>query len=356
MEAAVSISGISPGLPVEIGRIDRELGRLWEESGDTKSRASLINLAIYTESADAVPENTELIRQIAREHACRAILVFARPDIPEESARAWISAHCHIVGKGDRQICSEQITFELTGDTTASLPNIVFSHLDSDLPLCFWWQGHFHNLADAKLWSWVDRLIYDSRCWDNPSLQFGRVADIHATAEQRIILCDLNWTRLLSARFAIAQFFDHTAALPHLSRLRKVEIVHAPGFETTGLLLLGWLAAQLGWKAQETFGSHSFRAADGSEVTYVLRAGGDAAVSLCRLESEDASFELKREGGGELFHASMQLPGSGEFATTLAAGRDQMLDILLMELGRGGKHPLYLKAIRAIAPLLENRS
>ncbi len=39
------MSTIEAGLPVEIGRIDQELGKLWEESGDTKTRASLINLA-----------------------------------------------------------------------------------------------------------------------------------------------------------------------------------------------------------------------------------------------------------------------------------------------------------------------
>ena len=48
---AVEQPPIEPGMPVEIGRIDKELGKLWEETGDTKTRASLINLAIYTENA-----------------------------------------------------------------------------------------------------------------------------------------------------------------------------------------------------------------------------------------------------------------------------------------------------------------
>ena len=51
---AVEQPPVEPGLPVEIGRIDKELGKLWEETGDTKTRASLINLAIYTESSEAV--------------------------------------------------------------------------------------------------------------------------------------------------------------------------------------------------------------------------------------------------------------------------------------------------------------
>ena len=54
LEAPVNATEQAPieaGFPVEIGRIDKELGKLWEEVGDTKTRASLVNLAIFTENA-----------------------------------------------------------------------------------------------------------------------------------------------------------------------------------------------------------------------------------------------------------------------------------------------------------------
>jgi len=339
-----------PGLPVELGKIDRELGLLWEESGDTKTRASLINLAIYTESPEAVEANTALISQVAREYACRAILIFANRAAARNEARAWISAHCHMAGKGDRQVCSEQITFQLDGDLVGSLPNIVFSHLDSDLPLCFWWQGAFPDADDATLWTWVDRLIFDSQDWSDPAVQFERVRALHAS-EGRVVLCDLNWTRLLRTRFALAQFFDHAGALPHLSRIRRVEIVHAPGCRTVGLLILGWLAAQLGWTHQEILGRHTFRSAAGAEVQFALTASPGASLGACRLFSDTASFELARSENGEVFRAAMTLPECGEIHSTLSAGRDQLVDVLVTELSRGGKHPLYLKSLESVAPL-----
>jgi hypothetical protein len=43
METAVTFDASGLGLPVEIGRIDKELGKLWDSSDDTKTRASLIN-------------------------------------------------------------------------------------------------------------------------------------------------------------------------------------------------------------------------------------------------------------------------------------------------------------------------
>ena len=70
--SATAEAPIEPGLPVEIGRIDKELGKLWETVGDTKTRASLINLAIYTENAKAVAENTSLIRNCDSTRLSRA--------------------------------------------------------------------------------------------------------------------------------------------------------------------------------------------------------------------------------------------------------------------------------------------
>jgi glucose-6-phosphate dehydrogenase assembly protein OpcA len=116
----------------------------------------------------------------------------------------------------------------------AALPNIVFSHLDSDLPLYFWWQGNFREPLDKKLWGWVDRLIFDSSEWESPAEQFSLVQKIRTLTEIRTILCDLNWTRLVGARFALAQLFDHSCALARIRKIRRVSISCA--WRTTGLL------------------------------------------------------------------------------------------------------------------------
>lgn len=342
-----AIPGFSPGLPVEIGRIEKDLGKLWEESGESKTRASLINLAIYTESAEAVAKNTDLIAQIASEHACRAILVYANHSASTRGARAWINAHCHAAGK--REICSEQITFQLDGDSPSALTNVVFAHLDSDLPLCFWWQGQFPRQSDSRLWSWIDRLIFDSNEWDDPAGQFALVRQI---AGERTVLCDLNWTRLLSLRSGLAHFFDNACALPYLQRIDRVEIAHASGSRISALLLLGWLAGQLDWKLESVLGRHAFRAADGREIAFDLVETQGCCISSCRLSAGETSFHLERAQNGEFFHARMEGVSFEAAPQLLPAGRDRITDILLMELGRGGKHPIFLKALAAIEPLL----
>lgn len=345
----MSTATLEPGLPVEIGKIDRELGKLWEDSGDTKTRASLINLAIYTENAEQVVANTELISQIATEHACRALLIYANREADESEAKAWISAHCHLAGKGERQVCSEQITFQLDGDTVDSLPSIVFSHLDSDLPLCFWWQGEFRAQLDRELWSWIDRLIFDSADWENPADQFKLVHEIEALDGGRTMVCDLNWTRLLGTRFALAQLFDHSCVLSRLREIRGVTI--ATNHRTTGLLLLGWIAAQSKWKHQTLMGKEFFLTPEGEHVEFVIDVVPGADISLCRFECGKSSFEISREAGSDYFHAKLSGTEACETPMLISAGKSQLADILVMVLSRGLKHPMYTKALAAIEPL-----
>jgi hypothetical protein len=148
------------------------------------TRASLINLAIYSEAPESLPKNTQLISQITENHACRAIVIGANPAAKENRVEAWISAHCHVSRAGSKQVCSEQLSFLLEGRSANLLPNIVFSQLDSDLPLCLWWQDEFPDPMDSQLWAWVDRLIYDSQTWKDFQSQLRLVQTAQAEARQ----------------------------------------------------------------------------------------------------------------------------------------------------------------------------
>ncbi len=339
---------VEPGFPVEIGKIDRELGKLWEEVGDTKTRASLINLAIYTEDAAAVADNTTLISEIASQYACRALLIFGNPAASQPAAKAWINAHCHLAGQGERQICSEQITFQLDGEMVSALPNIVFSHLDSDLPLYFWWQEDFREPLDKKLWGWVDRLIYDSARWQTPAEQFGLVKKIRTLTEVRTILCDLNWTRLIGSRFALAQLFDHSCALARVGKIQKVSI--SCDNHTAGLLLLGWLAGQLGWKLQPS--KEFFLSSAGKRIDFEIGTTQGPVLSRCAIDCEDAMLEIRREPNSEYFQARIGCEGVSDSLMLVPAGKSDPADILVTELSRGGNHPLYRKSLAIIEALL----
>ena len=342
-----------PGIPVPIGGIEKALGRLWEESGESKTRASLINLALYSEEEGSLERNSSVIQSIAREHAMRALLIQADPSLAGSSAEAWISMNCYLRGAKGGEVCSEQVSLLLGGEAARSLQSVVFSHLDSDLPLILWWQSDFHPPIDGKLWRWVDRLLFDSRDWNNPREQFRLVGKIAALTDIRTILCDLNWTRSLHLRQALAGIFDSATTLPELQSLQSLGIEYAPGHRSTALLLTGWLADRLDWQLTKPGENPEFRDALGNHVVVSLRESKGASIGRLLLTSPSATFEVIREEDSDLYVTTACGKSFATATRMVRAPREEITELLLLELSRSSKHALYGNAVKAVQALWE---
>jgi glucose-6-phosphate dehydrogenase assembly protein OpcA len=344
----------SLGLQVDIGKIEKELKKLWAESSGAMTRASLANLAVYSEAPNSLEKNTQLIAEITRNHACRMIVIGANPSAKENRVEAWISAHCHVSRAGNKQVCSEQISFLLEGPCTRLLPNIVFSQLDSDLPFYLWWQGELHDPIDAQLWEWVDRFIYDSQTWKNFGAQMQLVETAQREAKQRIALCDLNWTRLDKIRMALAQFFDHPASHHHFDKIVSARIDFAPGFRSAALFVAGWLGAQLNWRAEKTDNTDRFRFVDVKErkIDIVLRERAGEPVGEILLTSDEAEFLVTHAKCGDLLEVSRGKPGEKRMSQLMPAQTNNPVELMTQELLRGGPHRVYLRAVNRVRELL----
>jgi glucose-6-phosphate dehydrogenase assembly protein OpcA len=343
----------SLGVPVELGNIDQELKKLWREGAGAMTRASLINLAVYSEEPGSLEKNTQLVAKITEDHACRALVIYAVRAAQEDHVDAWISAHCHVTHAGSKQVCSEQLSFWLQGPCAKLLPSIVFSHVDSDLPLYLWWQGEFHDPMDPQLWEWVDRLIYDSQSWKDFAAQFRLIETAQREARQRIVLCDLNWTRLDKIRFAVAQFFDHPASHHHFAKLKNAEIEFAPGFRSTALLFAGWLGAQLNWRLDSVRGA-SCRFADqnGRKMDIELRETDGPSIARVAINSSEAEFTVATAQCGDLLEVARRRPNEQRATQLMPAQTYDLADLMTQELLRGGPHSVYLRALNCVRELL----
>ena len=344
----------SLGAPVEIGKIEQELKKLWQEGEGAMTRASLMNLAAYCEQPGSLNNNTQLMAKITEDHACRALVIEADCNADEHYVSGWISAHCHVSRTGNRQVCSEQISFLLKGGCTTQLPSIILSNLDSDLPFYLWWQGELHEPIDAQLWEWVDRFIYDSQGWKNFPAQMTLVETALREAKQRLVLCDLNWTRLDNLRFALAQFFDHPASHHRLAKISKVRIDFAPGFRSTAILFLGWLGAQLNWHIDEVKSPHELRFT-GTSVQHIdveLREHDGQPVHELALTSGDVEFGVGYASCDDLLEVSRVQKGEKRIPQLMPAGKNDPVGLISAELIRGGPHHVYLNALNCVRDLL----
>lgn len=348
----------SLGQPVAISDIGAELKKLWQEGEGAMTRASLINLAVYSERPGSLERNTQLIAKITENHACRALVIGAMRESKEDRIEAWVNAHCHVSRAGGKQICSEQISFSLQGPCIKWFPSIVFSHLDSDLPLYLWWQDDFPDDMDRQLWAWVDRLIFDSQTWKSFDKQMRLVETAEQEAKQRIVLCDLNWTRLDKVRYALAQFFDHPASHHHFAKMESVVVDFAPGYKSSAILLVGWLAAQLKWKTnqQQMNGSCRFLDSSNRKIDIELREKPGTPIGEVVLNSQRTRFCVTPAKCGDLLEVSR----SGEKETAkpqmMPAQSNDPVDLMTQELLRGGPHRIYLRAVNAVRSLLGGSS
>lgn len=343
------------GTEVAVGEIERELKSLWTRD-DTATRASLINFAVYNEHLGTLLENTKLISEITLEHACRAILIASLPEKLEPRIRAWITAHCRLDADGKKVACSEQVSFLVESRNINLIRNIVFAHLDSDLPLVLWWQGDFSDTFEERLYSLIDRLFIDSASASDPRRFYATVIAALESGRSRFYVHDLAWTRSHPFRLSIAASFDNPALLSKLGRTESIVLRCAPGHEPAALFMVAWFATQSGWAwGGPDQGGGSFRnESAGRSVKAVIEASPEGApLSSFRVAGEGFSVTVSQEQGARFLRQEISIEGQ-ERVEMAPAGSDHASGLVSEQLARGGNNRLFLKILPAFRELLES--
>lgn len=333
------------GIEVPIGSIEKELRKLWEQD-EAQTNASLMNLAVYCEEKGSLVTNSKIIQKLTSEHACRAILIEINGRSEAPSLRAWITAHCHLSG-GKKSVCCEQVAFRLTGTVTGRFRNTVFAHLNSDLPLVFWWQGELSEVFTERLVAVMDRLIIDSSAWKDPAASFA-IIDEASQSNGDLVLQDLAWTRSWQFRVGIAGLFDDPVAKEALPAVSSVEILFHPQHRNSALQVLAWLSVQAGWQG----GGSSFTAKNGTAISVELKEDERSApLGKVKLKSGDISVSVSREAGSP--HLLRKIKSPGYVASSLSpTDPDADSKLVELQLSRGGKNSLYQKILPRFREML----
>jgi len=349
MSTELSSAGL--GRPVEIAAIDGELKKLWE-ADDASTNASLMNFLIYTEEPSQLTANSETIVTLTQEHACRALLIAMDRKVPEPSIEAYITAHCHLA-HGKKSICSEQVSFLLKGRSLGRLRNTVFAHLNSDLPLVFWWQNELSDLFEEGLYRLVDRLIFDSSTWSDPAAGFERIVAAREDTGQTMITQDLSWTRSYFFRLATAGLFDDPVAKKSFPVINKVKVVAQKEQRTAALLLLAWVIELSGWKVLLKKGdSFELSSAEGHLIDASIEWDeGGAPLSELSFASPDCEIKVTREKGNPHLCQSLCTAGHCLYFSG-PADADEPAGLVASQLSRGGKNSLFLRVLPQFLELL----
>ena len=347
---------VTLGKEVPIADVDKELHLLWEQD-KARTNASLINLAVYSEQSGAILKNSERVQIITREHACRAILIGVDRENPEASIRAWITAHCHLA-YGRKSVCCEQIAFQLTGKATGRLRNTVFAHLNSDLPLVFWWQGQLSSLFSERLYSLIDRFIFDSSEWSDPLASYACI-DRAMQEVKSLVTMDVEWMRSSQIRMAIAGLFDDPMAISALEHTRELRVVVHPDHRMAGLQLLAWVIQRTGWSRSRELAlgsdhgdSYYLETSEGSDVMATLVSDPlSAPIGMMEFQAPGCVLRVTREAGSAYLHQELEA-GMHRIERCAPANSDDTAELVMNQLSRGSNNSLYLAIIPDFLSLL----
>lgn len=338
------------GLEVPLPKIDRALKELWE-TDDAKTRASLINFAIYSEDTASIERNNDLLDHITADHACRALLITCLPDVKPPRARAWINAICRPY-QGKQVVCSEQISFILEGGDSAQVQNIVFAHLDSDLPLVVWWQGDLTTNFEEHFYSRIDTLLIDSATWSEPAAEFARLAAARGEENYRFDVRDLSWTRSHFLRTALANCFQDAKALEHLPLIDAIEVTYVKEQRCAALLLAGWIAHRLGCTLDETQPGLVFTKPKGGTITVTLTEKSEGcALQALKVTGPNLEANITRDGASAFVRMCASCDGH-HHTEVLPADVVSDADLISEQLSRAGGNTHYASVLPLMATML----
>ena len=316
---------------IDVTAIERELTSLWKQASEDEDhgviRSSILNLLVYVAETSEAREIDDTLTEITASHPSRAILMIADQQAAGSRLEAHVTSKCTLPTATSKQVCCEQVTITAAGSGVAELPSAVPPLLMSDLPVYLWWRAVprirdkalFRKLADIS-----DRVIIDSSLFNDPHRDVVSMASVLRDTPRWTAISDLNWARLTAWRALLAGFYDVQDYRPMLDQLDQLVIEYAPPstdralIPPRALLLVGWLASRLGWRAQagaakRTADSTSFEfAVDDRSVEVEFRhasreiePGHIALVTLRSRAEQSVLFTVRRSADAQRIETSV---------------------------------------------------
>ena len=366
---------------INVDAIERQLTALWQQASKEEehggvTRASMFNLLVYVPSNAEAVKLDEMLMDITAARPCRAILIVADSEAPQETLTAEVTSRCTLPSASSKQVCCEQVTITAGGAQADEVPSAVSPLLLSDLPVYLWWHA-VPNLAGKtllfrRLVDISDRVVIDSANFNDQEADLASMATVLRDTPRWTALSDLNWARLTAWRALLAGFYDIADYRPLLDKLKKVTIRYAPPatdpavIPTRALLLAGWLASRLGWSVQPETAKRSTDAigvefkVDGRsfdlEFAHTRRDIETGHLGMVTIECDSdqpVSFTVRRSEDGKRIETSATLGEQQVVQRVLSYEGLSETELIGKELEILGHDRIYEQAVLAAGEMIK---
>lgn len=368
---------------IEVARIHaaiEECWKRWDEHHPNSSvieansaeqvymHTSTVNVIVAVETEQDASRAAETLSQLS-DYSPSRLLILARSGRPEGdeiyAVRIQMEEREHTPGVAPVRL--ETITILAPPGNDQSLASLSSPLLIPDLPdVLFVPYGPIaNNPLVAGLCELVDILIVDSVWMLETGATLAMLAG-HNTRQDVGEINDVAWARLQVWRQLIAQFFDQPVTLESLATIEEVHIVFSPVSDegrcgrSSGLLLAGWLATRLGWRAPGELVSFrggwrsTLRVGESGksrEIVLTLAEGGNVESCNCIEKIQivaggnaQGTFEVERTAEDEIATTS-ELSGSPPVTRLVHSGCSDERSLISQELRRLHEDPTYTAAL-----------
>jgi glucose-6-phosphate dehydrogenase assembly protein OpcA len=238
MEAAAAQVEEWRGEDVSLDEVERALYDLRRASADEQGRPDL-RTSVMTHIAWVPPEWHEAawatLEGMAERHPSRAILLIPGGVSAEDKLCARVQLAAYALPGERRHVAAEIVELRLGSRRAQAPASIVMPLLITGLPVFCRLRGRppFGEQVLAELVGLADRVVVDSREWNDPAADYPRLAELFDDAA----ISDIVWRRTLPWRVELAQDWPEIAACGELAVAGPAADAH---------LLAGWLRSRLG--------------------------------------------------------------------------------------------------------------
>ena len=225
------------GEDVSLAEVDQALSTLRRECSHGGDGPDL-RTSVMTHLAWVPPEWHGLARGtlegMAERHPSRTILLVPGGAEGDDDLAARVQVAAFALPGERRHVAAEVVELRLGRRRAHAPASLVMPLLISGLPVFCRWRGRppFGERELDELTELADRLVVDSREWDDPAADYPRLAELF----DRVAVSDIAWRRTLPWRMALAHDWPEVGACSRLS-------VTGPAADAN--LLAGWLRSRL---------------------------------------------------------------------------------------------------------------
>jgi glucose-6-phosphate dehydrogenase assembly protein OpcA len=352
----------------QINELRKDLSRQLDDVSPVVTH--VFNLVVYTDSIDLAEQVAGDLASVSRRHPSRAIILIADRWHRESPIDAEVRLMCAPGTRGGPPLCFEQVFVTVQGRAADHLASVVVPLLMPEVPTYLWWPGQplFGHRLFHRLLASADQLVIDSAQFRSPG---DGLNDLARLCSGRYGVNDINWARLKPWREIIAQFFDAPQLTPYAYAINSISIVFGEGegdYErsTAGLLLmLGWVASELGMEPETTLDTVATRDVSLSllrghsvidiEVNF-RDMGSSAASRLMSIElhaqikdAPEAVFVVRRSSDLLHAHVTMRVGTDTEIKRVVALDIKDDPVLLADELAAAGHDHLYERVVEMAA-------